>query len=1212
MTSRRRLLLILACLLVALPSGLLALSQTPAFRQRALAWAQTRLSQAMGREVRLDEVRFRPWTGALELSRLRVARGPSLADGVLFSTEMVRARWSWTGILRRHLVFREITLVRPRLTLPGDASQGLTVKHILPVLFQVQAGKAGGWVLRVQRAMVQDGHAAWSEVDGTQGTLEGLEGELGWNVSPDGVAITSGALRAARLQTTRGDTTRHLERIALQVSGTVDALSISAAEFSIAGASVTARGTIADPGQTRRLDLSLGVQAPLGSLLLLLGSSRQVEGRIALDGRLQGPWGQEVFRGEGSLQTERDRRGSEPLRFSVRWEAGRLEAETLGDRRPPDGSLHGKLSLLPATGAYQVQASLANTNLSALAGPLLAVASAFGVQLPPEVRGRLTADVDLAGRGTDLSTLRGHASLVADGLALEGETPTGRLEGRLSATASYVDIATFTLQLPGGDIEGSGRLRFDTGKVDLPIRADLRNVDAFGRGFGLPFLGGRATFQGRVVGTQAAPRLEGRLAWRDARVANHLIDHVEGVVEVGRRTLRTPLLTLRTGRTTATLGGSLEALGTTPLRQLNAKRDLSLDLQVRLNPARTADLVALLPDDLKITGTLRARGRLTGTLQTLSGDMEVAFEGVETWDESWQRGEALFRFRQGAVEIPQISLRRGAEQLTGEIGFGADGALRGRLTSTVMDIAKVGSLSSVPLAGRATFRLDLGGTLRDSITQGQVTASAISYRGLPLGPGTATFRIEGKAVHLDLTLQRGAYHLRLDVGPPSNRSVAGEITVSDGDLDLLLRAGEFQALGPIQPRGSGRILFRGPAGASEFENGEADLASLRLRFGGEVWENRGPVRGSWSGPTATIKQLRLASGGREFEIRGTLDERGQTDLAVTGQLPLRVLAGFTPAMHPTEGQATVDLHLRGSRSAPEAHGSLEIQRGGLRLSGVPAEFREVEATLSLQGERTEIQEWQAQLAGGKFRGEGEIHRRADQWGFRLTFQEEEGRAEQLLAGIYRGNGGVTGAMSLGGTLTSEGEEAADFWRNLDGDLKLVMRDGRFGHYTATAKILSVLSMSQLVELKGPELSAEGMPYRQVTADIKIERGTARTENFILDSPAMKMNAVGTADLAGETVDLTVAAKPFQNVDRIVTNIPVAGWLLGGKEHSLVVAYFRVTGAVSDPQVTPIPLRSVGRNLFGIFRNLLEIPETLTDAFEDNPPQAIKPEEGKKR
>jgi hypothetical protein len=92
----------------------------------------------------------------------------------------------------------------------------------------------------------------------------------------------------------------------------------------------------------------------------------------------------------------------------------------------------------------------------------------------------------------------------------------------------------------------------------------------------------------------------------------------------------------------------------------------------------------------------------------------------------------------------------------------------------------------------------------------------------------------------------------------------------------------------------------------------------------------------------------------------------------------------------------------------------------------------------------------------------------------------------------------------------------------------------------------------------------------------------------------------------------VAVKPFQNVDRIITKIPLAGWLLGGKEQSLVVAYFRVTGPLGDPQVAPIPLRSVGRNLFGIFRNLLEIPEALTGPFEELPPQPVKPDEGQKR
>jgi hypothetical protein len=111
---------------------------------------------------------------------------------------------------------------------------------------------------------------------------------------------------------------------------------------------------------------------------------------------------------------------------------------------------------------------------------------------------------------------------------------------------------------------------------------------------------------------------------------------------------------------------------------------------------------------------------------------------------------------------------------------------------------------------------------------------------------------------------------------------------------------------------------------------------------------------------------------------------------------------------------------------------------------------------------------------------------------------------------------------------------------------------------------------------------------------------------------MKISAVGAVNFAEDTVDLTVAARPFQNVDQVLTAIPLAGWLLGGKEKSILVAYYRVTGSLRDPQVTAIPLRSVGRNVFGIFRNLLEIPETLTGPYEDLPPQQVKPEEGEGR
>ena len=383
-------------------------------------------------------------------------------------------------------------------------------------------------------------------------------------------------------------------------------------------------------------------------------------------------------------------------------------------------------------------------------------------------------------------------------------------------------------------------------------------------------------------------------------------------------------------------------------------------------------------------------------------------------------------------------------------------------------------------------------------------------------------------------------------------------------------------------------------------------------MGQETWENRGPVRTSWSGPTVTLRELRLRSGEREFAVRGTLSETGQSDLQVTGQLPLVTLARLFPVLQPTEGVANTNLQVRGRQSAPELQGTLEIQQGRFRLSGLPTEFREARARLDFQGHLARIREWQAKLAEGRFRASGEIGRNAGRWNLRLTFQEDDGRAEQLLPGLYGGKGDVTGALTLGGLLTSEGEDAAEFWRNLNGGLTLAMREGQIGRYTVTAKILALLNMAQLLDLKGPEFAEEGMPYQRLTADIKIARGVARTENLVIDSRAMKVNAVGHVNLAEDTVDLTVAVKPFQNVDRIVTKIPLAGWLLGGKEQSLVVAYYQVTGPLRDPQVTPVPLRSVGRNVFGIFRNLLEIPEALTGPYEDLSPQPVKPEESQKR
>jgi len=198
--------------------------------------------------------------------------------------------------------------------------------------------------------------------------------------------------------------------------------------------------------------------------------------------------------------------------------------------------------------------------------------------------------------------------------------------------------------------------------------------------------------------------------------------------------------------------------------------------------------------------------------------------------------------------------------------------------------------------------------------------------------------------------------------------------------------------------------------------------------------------------------------------------------------------------------------------------------------------------------------------------------------------------------------------TLRGTLTSGGEARGDFWANLGGSVKLELHDGRIGRYTALAKMLSLMNLGHLLG-GSANLSARGMPFKSLTADVAITQGVARTENLVLESPAMKLTAVGSVNVVAETMDMAVAVRPFQNLDLVVTSIPVAGWLLGGKEKSLLVAYFTVTGSLNDPDVTAAPLRSMGRNVFGIFANILGIPGALGEAFQNSQPQVVKPNEG---
>lgn len=173
-----------------------------------------------------------------------------------------------------------------------------------------------------------------------------------------------------------------------------------------------------------------------------------------------------------------------------------------------------------------------------------------------------------------------------------------------------------------------------------------------------------------------------------------------------------------------------------------------------------------------------------------------------------------------------------------------------------------------------------------------------------------------------------------------------------------------------------------------------------------------------------------------------------------------------------------------------------------------------------------------------------------------------------------------------------------FIDTLDGGVSLRIKDGVLRRFKVLSKVFSILNISQIFQFQLPDMAREGMPFERLDASFRITDGVLHTEDLFIKSNAMNLSLIGDINLANETLDLVMGVKPLRTVDRIITQIPLAGWILTGEEKALITAQFKVTGASDDPKVEAIPITSLSDTVFGIFKRVFGLPaKVVTDVGE---------------
>ncbi len=253
-------------------------------------------------------------------------------------------------------------------------------------------------------------------------------------------------------------------------------------------------------------------------------------------------------------------------------------------------------------------------------------------------------------------------------------------------------------------------------------------------------------------------------------------------------------------------------------------------------------------------------------------------------------------------------------------------------------------------------------------------------------------------------------------------------------------------------------------------------------------------------------------------------------------------------------------------------------------------FKQMTAEINLRDEGLYIENCRTSLAHGDLTVNGYvITGKEPELLFSADIRLTEQPIDELLKDLGMNDMDMKGSLTMEAQLTMTGKEKKDLISNLAGHAKVSLNQGLLKNSRVIIKVLSFLSLQNIFKKRPPELTGEGFYFENMTADLIIDKGIAGSENFVMKSPVFNAVGYGKTDIPGRSFDFVLGAQPHETIDNLVNMIPILGYIIEGEKGSVLLYSFKVKGPFSNPDVTFVPLESLGGGVGGILKRLLLSP-----------------------
>jgi len=586
------------------------------------------------------------------------------------------------------------------------------------------------------------------------------------------------------------------------------------------------------------------------------------------------------------------------------------------------------------------------------------------------------------------------------------------------------------------------------------------------------------------------------------------------------------------------------------------------------------------PDDpAKVSGPLSFRTRLSGSPGQINLDIDADLSAVEGTLPAGRRlppepGSQLNlhgKLQNTALQIEHVQLQRppftvkasGWVDWTQQTEIDIEGRVELSQAAKLEDLLP--ALKPYDISGRANLEFTLAGPLTDPRRTAMLSLGDIGFS--TRGVTAPISRLQGR---LQLTEEGFASEKMLArIGDSAVSFTARLKDFSAPELLLDIQADRVNADDLIFPADQMHLLDL---------RGQLRITPERVAFA--------PIR------------VRLPDGTRA-RIEGTATGRPdlQVDLDITSEFAnVREVIGLWTRMSP-EARQKWNARKREKPGKPRQPHRLEIQAQAEQGDLYGMHFESAAATIGHQPGQLLIHPLNFRVDGGHALAQVIVDFRSPaQPLLRVSGHTEEIDAHRIYNELLDQDSVLRG--SLRGDFYLQGELGKNYLSSSFGNFDIEVREGVLRKFHVLSKIFSLLNVSQILALELPDMDTEGMPFDSISGSLTMDQGVLSTENLLVKSEAMNQSYIGRMDLVDKTVNFKVAVQPLGTVDKVLSRIPVAGWLLTGKEKALITTHFSVEGQLPTPDVDMEPVTSVSEKTLGLIRRTLGLPMKLvTDPSE---------------